>query len=240
MDSFLQEQQSLIFGFGDGGPEGDRLLDPDHFLSATRDPAPTAASDFSYISCQLGDKNVSSSHYAATLASFPKVMPVFLPPNQGLQGIQQHFDYPVVHHQPGVPEFTMPSETHYNYPPLDNLGALTNAQPYLPQDRDFQIPEYEQQLQDAQHEQRYPSPPVAMADNPYAAQSQTPAPVENPADLAADAKSESDAPSPGRSKPVPKPDREVTKNANGKFVCKYPGCTEEHKEFGRKCEWRFV
>lgn len=50
-------------------------------------------------------------------------------------------------------------------------------------------------------------------------------------------KSESDAASPGRSKPVPKPDREVTKNMAGRFYCNWPGCTEETKEFGRKCEW---
>ncbi|KAK3946050.1 cell wall transcription factor ACE2 [Diplogelasinospora grovesii] len=34
-----------------------------------------------------------------------------------------------------------------------------------------------------------------------------------------------------------KPDREVTKNQNGKFVCTWPGCPEEIKEFSRKCEW---
>ncbi|KAK5662995.1 hypothetical protein OQA88_6409 [Cercophora sp. LCS_1] len=42
---------------------------------------------------------------------------------------------------------------------------------------------------------------------------------------------------PTRIKPIPKPDREVTKNGDGKFVCTFPECTEEVKEFGRKCEW---
>ncbi|PSS20368.1 hypothetical protein M430DRAFT_99899 [Amorphotheca resinae ATCC 22711] len=49
---------------------------------------------------------------------------------------------------------------------------------------------------------------------------------------------ESEAPtSPGRSKPIPKPDREVTKGPNGRFVCTYENCTEEIRDFGRKCEW---
>jgi hypothetical protein len=43
---------------------------------------------------------------------------------------------------------------------------------------------------------------------------------------------------PHRIKSVPKPDREVTKNTDGKFVCTFPGCTEEIREFQRKCEWK--
>lgn len=46
---------------------------------------------------------------------------------------------------------------------------------------------------------------------------------------------ESDAPSPGRSKPIPKPCREVTKGVDGRYVCTWIGCTEE--SFARKCEW---
>ncbi|KAH7633236.1 hypothetical protein B0T09DRAFT_355218 [Sordaria sp. MPI-SDFR-AT-0083] len=45
------------------------------------------------------------------------------------------------------------------------------------------------------------------------------------------------APSSGRIKPIPKPVRQATKNAEGKFVCLWPGCVEDIKEFGRKCEW---
>ncbi|KAK3499050.1 uncharacterized protein B0T23DRAFT_306130 [Neurospora hispaniola] len=41
----------------------------------------------------------------------------------------------------------------------------------------------------------------------------------------------------GRIKPIPKPVRQATKNAEGKFVCMWPGCAEDIKEFGRKCEW---
>lgn len=46
------------------------------------------------------------------------------------------------------------------------------------------------------------------------------------------------ATTPQRLKSVPKPDREVTRNLEGKFICTWPGCTEEAKEFSRRCEWR--
>lgn len=46
------------------------------------------------------------------------------------------------------------------------------------------------------------------------------------------------ATTPQRIKAIPKPDREVTRNLEGKFICTWPGCTEEAKEFGRKCEWK--
>lgn len=43
---------------------------------------------------------------------------------------------------------------------------------------------------------------------------------------------------PQRIKAIPKPDREITRNLEGKYICTWPGCTEETKEFGRKCEWK--
>ncbi|KAK4154601.1 hypothetical protein C8A00DRAFT_42671 [Chaetomidium leptoderma] len=45
------------------------------------------------------------------------------------------------------------------------------------------------------------------------------------------------ATTPQRIKAIPKPDREVTRNLEGKFICTWPGCAEEPKEFIRKCEW---
>jgi hypothetical protein len=41
-----------------------------------------------------------------------------------------------------------------------------------------------------------------------------------------------------RIKPIPKPDREVTKANDGKFYCTFHGCTEEVRVFTRKCEWK--
>lgn len=46
------------------------------------------------------------------------------------------------------------------------------------------------------------------------------------------------ATTPQRIKAIPKPDREVTKNSEGKFICTWPGCSEEPREFTRKCEWK--
>ncbi|KAK6074906.1 C2H2 transcription factor [Seiridium cupressi] len=40
-----------------------------------------------------------------------------------------------------------------------------------------------------------------------------------------------------RSKPIPKPERQVRKNAHGKYECTWTGCTEDVKQFNRKCEW---
>jgi len=43
---------------------------------------------------------------------------------------------------------------------------------------------------------------------------------------------------PQRTKAIPKPHREETKNPEGKYVCTWPSCAEEVREFGRKCEWK--
>lgn len=39
---------------------------------------------------------------------------------------------------------------------------------------------------------------------------------------------------------IPKPEREISKQADGKFYCSFVGCTEEKQVFSRKCEWRHV
>ncbi|KXX73801.1 Cell wall transcription factor ACE2 [Madurella mycetomatis] len=62
--------------------------------------------------------------------------------------------------------------------------------------------------------------------------------IDIPAATSAISKEESPAATtPHRIKAIPKPDREVTRNQEGKFICTWPGCTEEAKEFGRRCEW---
>ncbi|KAK4163073.1 cell wall transcription factor ACE2 [Cladorrhinum sp. PSN259] len=42
---------------------------------------------------------------------------------------------------------------------------------------------------------------------------------------------------PQRTKAIPKPLREETKNADGKYICTWPSCVKEVREFDRKCEW---
>jgi len=84
---------------------------------------------------------------------------------------------------------------------------------------------------------RYPSPPPPLSDNSYN-QLIDIISVLNIDEIAKlQTKEESDAPSPGRSKPIPKPDREVTKGDDGRYVCTWVGCIEEVRTFNRKCEW---
>ncbi|KAK2596698.1 hypothetical protein QQS21_006213 [Conoideocrella luteorostrata] len=72
----------------------------------------------------------------------------------------------------------------------------------------------------------------------------SPIPVSLDAPSIPESVSESKDPSPGvgsplssRIKPIPKPDRDVTKQADGKFHCPLDGCREELRSFSRKCEW---
>ena len=41
-----------------------------------------------------------------------------------------------------------------------------------------------------------------------------------------------------RMKPIPKPQRQVVKNRDGKFICTWNNCNAPIKEFLRKCEWK--
>lgn len=99
------------------------------------------------------------------------------------------------------------------------------------------------------HNHRYPSPPQPMNNNQYHNSELDQngvldhGPELDPTSALIDgitelhSKEEFDAQSPGRSKPIPKPDREVTKGEDGRLVCTWPGCTEEVRIFNRKCEW---
>ncbi|OTA90495.1 hypothetical protein M434DRAFT_13892 [Hypoxylon sp. CO27-5] len=42
---------------------------------------------------------------------------------------------------------------------------------------------------------------------------------------------------PSRAGPIPKPNRIVTKNKEGKYYCSFPGCSAKTRVFNRKCEW---
>ena len=135
---------------------------------------------------------------------------------------------------PSTKDLMGSSQPYSSYPPLDSMD-VTDAQPYLTNGRDFQMPEFEQH-HDPQQE-RYQTPPV-VDENSYETHPQNDAVLNGNIEDGAESKSASDPASPGRSKPVPKPDREVTKDANGRFYCNWAGCTEEIRDFNRKCEWR--
>jgi hypothetical protein len=118
-----------------------------------------------------------------------------------------------------------------------SLSYETRTFPDYPQSAMMHDPHQEQDDNSIQHH-RYPSPPPPLSENPYNSQ-----PIDAATALAMDdmpelpPKEDDDAPSPGRSKPIPKPDREVTKGEDGRFVCNWTGCTEEVRSFNRKCEW---
>ncbi|KAB8290150.1 hypothetical protein EYC80_011019 [Monilinia laxa] len=140
-------------------------------------------------------------------------------------------------------EYPPGSNIFQNYDPPrpnNNMSLSYESRAFMP---DTQYPmqmAHETQEQDEfkpHDEPHYPSPPPPMSENPYTAQPMTETPEHQVLELPELPKDEEEAPSPGRSKPVPKPDREVTKDANGRFYCTWPGCTEEIKDFNRKCEW---
>jgi hypothetical protein len=162
-------------------------------------------------------------------------------------------DSPPIHHL--LPQYLpasstlalMPSTTAFSsYPPLDNISEMHDPRtPYMvEQERAYnQMSDphpYDHHHDPQQDQPRYPTPPPPLSENPYNAPGATGGTPDSRMEMPMEQKSESDAPSPGRSKPVPKPDREVTKDANGRFYCSWAGCTEDVKDFGRKCEWRYV
>lgn len=112
--------------------------------------------------------------------------------------------------------------------------------PDYPQSTMMHDPHQEQDDNSLQ-QNRYPSPPHPMSENPYHPQAMDAAAALGLEDMSElQPKEEDDALSPGRSKPIPKPDREVTKGEDGRFVCTWVGCTEEVQRFNRKCEWSKV
>ncbi|KAL2129607.1 hypothetical protein VTI74DRAFT_7541 [Chaetomium olivicolor] len=79
-----------------------------------------------------------------------------------------------------------------------------------------------------------PPPPYVDTTEPRLELPAAPAPTTT---TTASKETSPSATTPQRSKSIPKPDREVTRNLEGKFICTWPGCTEEAKEFTRRCEW---
>lgn len=103
-----------------------------------------------------------------------------------------------------------------------------------PQMQMLQDHQEQEDLHQDQHP-RYPSPPPPLSENPYHPPHLAATPDDGMEVPTLPPSHESEAPtSPGRSKPIPKPDREVTKGPNGRFVCTYENCTEEIRDFGRK------
>ncbi|KAF9880803.1 fungal specific transcription factor [Colletotrichum karsti] len=80
------------------------------------------------------------------------------------------------------------------------------------------------------------SAPPTLASLPSSLPPALPEPL--PSNNTAPHKDDAEASTPSsRVKCIPKPEREVTKQADGKFYCTFPNCTEETQVFTRKCEW---
>jgi hypothetical protein len=89
-------------------------------------------------------------------------------------------------------------------------------------------------------EPQYPDPNTAMDEmNPYNPPALDTQPGLNIPGIPELGKDEDEAASP-RLRSIPKPDREITKGEDGRFVCNWVGCTEETRTFNRKCEWSKV
>jgi hypothetical protein len=169
-------------------------------------------------------------------------------PEQALSHDQTPATYESLRHsstgsyQPSVAAFSPYHQDPHFYPytAAMSLSYESRTFPDYPQSAMMHDPHQEQDDNSIQHH-RYPSPPPPLSENPY-----NPQTLDATTALAMDEmpelppKEESDAPSPGRSKPIPKPDREVTKGEDGRFVCNWAGCTEEIRSFNRKCEWSKV
>lgn len=218
-----------------------RDVSPNHIVGAARNSRPST-------------RNVAE-HLWLSPASQPPQQPYVLGENLVLfkAATSPSINTRTIHHL--LPQYTpsssnsalMPSTTAFSsYPPLDNISEMHDPRaPYMvEQERAYnQMSDpnaYDHHHDPHQDQPRYPTPPPPLSENPYNAQQATGETPDSRMEMPMEQKSESDAPSPGRSKPVPKPDREVTKDANGRFYCSWAGCTEETKDFGRKCEWRYV
>jgi len=130
---------------------------------------------------------------------------------------------------------------YYDYPSVDAMSLSYEPSRTLatyPAMMQHEQPQ-EQDENNFQHHQ-YP-PPSPLSEHPYHTQGvvdpTTGINMDMPELLQ---KEDSDAPSPGRSRPIPKPDREVTKGQDGRFICTWAACTEDAKSFSRKCEWSKV
>lgn len=133
-----------------------------------------------------------------------------------------------------------------SYPMLDGLG---DAQPYPTNERDFneQLSQFEQhQVMTHDHLQQdttpYPDGVDDMTHDDFDAPLQTSDEVQQQ-DLDVphipDQKvNGEDVDSPERSAAIPRPIRKITKDANGRYCCNWPGCTEDIRDFNRRCEWR--
>lgn len=134
------------------------------------------------------------------------------------------------------------SDSYYNFSPSADANAAMSLT-YDTASRTFpnyppmmhEQPPPEQDESEHQQLHRYPSPGPPQLENLYRPPGVDAANGMDMSELPH--KEDSEGGSPGRSRPIPKPDRQVTKSEDGKFICTWAGCSEDVKSFSRKCEW---
>lgn len=120
-----------------------------------------------------------------------------------------------------------------------SYGDQDQAFSSYPQSAMMHDPNQEQEDSISLHHrtQVYPDPGAAMDEmTPYNPQALDPSSglID---DIPPPQNDDGDPTGRGRSPPIPKPNREVTKGEDGRFVCTWTGCTEDTRAFNRKCEW---
>jgi hypothetical protein len=111
----------------------------------------------------------------------------------------------------------------------DDTDVMGDDQSLLPDDPDAGVVDEGTRLEDLTVD-TFPSPlrvslpPPSLPDPATALKSDSP---------------REDSPS-ARPKGMPKPDRDVTKQDDGKFHCPLADCKEDVRAFSRKCEWKYV
>lgn len=108
---------------------------------------------------------------------------------------------------------------------------LPDERGVLGDDRDM-MPEDAAAVQDATRlDLSHPSFPSPLPDSLPA-----PSTLDLPPIIEKEVSPAASSPS-SRSKPIPKPDRDVVKSADGKYHCPMEECKEDVRAFSRKCEW---
>lgn len=83
----------------------------------------------------------------------------------------------------------------------------------------------------------FPSPVQAPAQPNLEAHIESPPmPITTPTQVSP---GREDSPSSARGRVIPKPNRDVIKQADGKFHCPLDDCKEDLRSFSRKCEWKY-
>ncbi|KOS23148.1 Zinc finger protein 76 [Escovopsis weberi] len=155
------------------------------------------------------------SHYTADAA--------ILPDDRGVMGDERDIlveDDPVIHDASqldlNVTGFSSPLQVSLHVPLPEPMPEVKLSPPPGP---------------------HHPHPHQQPHQQPHPQSQPHPHPHPQPHPQALSLPQQHQPPPPSRVKPIPKPERVVHKQADGKFHCPLEDCKEEVRSFSRKCEW---